>query len=77
MGIIIFVMLTGFFNWWAVFIRLWNLSRAKREKHGKHIEKKFPTIDLNNPKHRAAFTFFSVGTILLLLFSAFGSYQGL
>ena len=75
MGIIIFVILPAFLIGGLFLIVLGIYREHNREKHGRVRERKFPTIDLNNPKHRAAFTFFSVGTILLLLFTAFGSYQ--
>jgi hypothetical protein len=39
--------------------------------HSIHL----PQIDMNKPSHRRAFTLFSVGTTLLLLFSAFGSFK--
>jgi hypothetical protein len=46
--------------------------RARAGKpHGLHL----PQIDMNNPRHRRAFAIFSIGTILLLLFSAFGSFK--
>lgn len=75
MGIIAFVILPSFLIGGVCLIGLGIYREHSRKKHGKLRERKFPTIDLNNPKHRAAFTFFSVGTILLLLFSAFGSYK--
>ena len=34
-----------------------------------------PRIDLNNGKQRAAFLFFSTGTLLLMVFSAIGGYR--
>jgi hypothetical protein len=34
-----------------------------------------PRIDLNNPRHRTAFVSASFGAVLLLIFSAFGSFQ--
>jgi nitrate/TMAO reductase-like tetraheme cytochrome c subunit len=75
MGIIAFVILPSFVLG-GVFLFVLGIYREhKREKHGKSRDRKFPTIDLNNPRHRAAFTFFSISTILLLLFTAFGSYQ--
>jgi hypothetical protein len=45
----------------------------RRERQGKPHGMRLPSIDLNNPHQRTAFTFFSIGVILLLLFSAFGS----
>jgi len=75
MGIITFVILPAVLIGGLILIVVGIYREHNRARHGKVRERKFPTIDLNNPKHRAAFTFFSVGTILLLLFTAFGSYQ--
>ena len=51
-------------------------TRAHRQKiAGTFKCKNFPVLDLNDPKHRISFTIFSVGTILLLVFTAFGSFK--
>lgn len=75
MGIIAFVILPSFLMGGVLLAAFGIYREHKREKHGILRERKFLVIDLNNPKHRAAFTFFSVGTILLLLFTAFASYK--
>jgi hypothetical protein len=50
------------------------LERRREKKHGKR-EHALPRIDLNEPRHRFAFSIFSLGTILLLLLTAIGSYR--
>jgi nitrate/TMAO reductase-like tetraheme cytochrome c subunit len=75
MGIIAFVILPGFLIIGLLLIAVGIIREHRRERHGKKRSERFPVIDLNNPKHRSALTYFSVGTILLLLFSAFGSFK--
>ena len=75
MGIIAFVILPGFLIIGLILIAFGIIREHRRERQGKIRGAHFPVIDLNNPKHRSALTFFSVGTILLLLFSAFGSFK--
>jgi len=75
MGIIAFVILPAFLLL-GLGIAMVGIFRARRHAlaghpHGTHL----PRIDLNNPHHRAAVVVVSLGTILLLLFSAFGSFQ--
>ncbi len=75
MGIIAFVILPAFLLL-GLGIAIVGIFRARRHAlaghpHGTHL----PRIDLNNPRHRTAFVTVSLGTILFLLFSAFGSYE--
>ena len=75
MGIIAFVLLPGIMiiGLGVAVAGIWREhSRVRRGISGEHH---FPKIDLNNPHHRTAFTFVAGGAILLLLFSAFGSYE--
>jgi len=74
-GIITFIILPGFLIMGLILIAVGIIREHRRERHGKKRHERFPVVDLNNPKHRSAVTFFSVGTILLLLFSAFGSFK--
>ncbi len=75
MGIIAFVILPMILLA-GLAIALFGILRThRRAKAGLAREMQLPRIDLNNPRHRTAFVFFSGGAILLLLFSAFGSYK--
>jgi nitrate/TMAO reductase-like tetraheme cytochrome c subunit len=74
MGIIAFVLLPGFMIIGLLLVAYGIIREHKREKAGKsHL--KFPKLDLNDPKVRFSVVVFSVGTILLLLFTAFGSFK--
>ncbi len=75
MGIIAFVILPTFLIFGLILISYGILRESRKIKSGKHKEFEFPKIDLNNPKQFSAFIVFSVGTVLLLMFSAFGSYK--
>ena len=75
MGIIAFIILPGFLIIGLLLVALGIYREHRHDIKGKHREHILPKIDLNDPRHRRAFTIFSVGTILLLLFSAFGSYK--
>ena len=75
MGIIAFVILPAILLI-GVAIGITGIFRARhRANMGKPSQMQLPHIDLNNPHHRTAFTFFALGTILLLVFSAFGSFK--
>ncbi len=75
MGIITFVILPVFLIVGLLLIAFGIIREHRREHKGKHREHFLPVVDLNDPQHRRAFTIFSIGTILLLLFSAFGSFK--
>lgn len=75
MGVVIFVILPGFLVI-GLLIIAWGIWREhKLRLQGKGTEDHLPVIDLNNPRHRTAFVFISVGTILFLAVSAFGSFK--
>ena len=75
MGVIVFVILPVFLIVGLILIAVGMLRRSHRLKAGKDIVFKFPQIDFSDKKNRTAFSVFFVGTILLLFFSAFGSYK--
>ena len=75
MGIVAFVILPVFLLL-GIGIAIFGILRERRRmRTGKHHEFTLPRVDLNDPKHRRAFVLFSGGTILLLMFSAFGSFK--
>src|SRR3989304_3686492 len=71
MGIIAFVILPAILLFGVGLIVVGIVRQHWRERKGTAKEFHFPLIDLNNPHHRTATVYFSFGTILLLLFSAF------
>ncbi len=75
LGIITFVILPSFLILGLIVVALGIIREHRREAQGKHRDHALPIVDLNDSRHRRAVLIFSVGTILLLLFSAFGSYK--
>jgi len=74
MGIVAFVILPTFLLFGIALIIFGILKERKRLASGK-AARHMPIIDLNNPAHRFSTMIFSIGTILLLIFSAFGSFK--
>ncbi|MCX6122196.1 MAG: NapC/NirT family cytochrome c [Ignavibacteriales bacterium] len=74
-GILTFIILPIFilFGLGLVFYGTWREHR--REKRGLPHELKLPRIDLNDPRQRNAFFWISLGGLMLLIFSAFGSFK--
>lgn len=75
MGIIAFVILPAIMIIGLIVAIVGIIREHRLERLGKPHGLHLPQIDMNKPSHRRAFTLFSVGTILLLLFSAFGSFK--
>jgi len=75
MGIITFVILPMVLFVGIILVAFGIIREHRRERLGKPHGLHLPQIDLNNSHHRAAFTLFSIGTIVLLAFSAFGSFK--
>ncbi len=75
MGIIAFVILPTFLLIGIVLIIAGIIREHRRERAGKPHGLHLPQIDLNNPRQRTAFAYFSFGAIVLLMFSAFGSFK--
>jgi len=75
MGIVAFVIFPSIMIFGLLLIAVGIWREHQRERSGKPHGLRLPHIDLNNPRHRTAFFYFSVGSILLLMFSAFGSFK--
>jgi len=75
MGIIAFVILPVFLLMGLALVMFGIFREHRRERLGIARRHRLPRIDLNDPRHRLVFTVFSLGTILLLVFSAFGSFK--
>lgn len=75
MGIITFVILPTFLFVGVALIIGGIMRQHRRESAGTAKELRLPEINLNNPRHRTAFFFFSFGGLMLLIFSAFGSFK--
>ncbi|MGD1044101.1 MAG: NapC/NirT family cytochrome c [Bacteroidota bacterium] len=74
-GILTFIILPIFILLGLVFVFYGTWREHKREKQGLPHDLKLPHVDLNDPKQRNAFFWFSFGALLLLIFSAFGSFK--
>jgi hypothetical protein len=75
MGIIAFVILPAILVVGLIVALLGVWREHRRALAGTQIEHHLPQIDFNNPRHRTAFGFVAAGTLLLLVFSAFGSFK--
>lgn len=75
LGIITFIVLPIFLIIGLLQIAYGIIRERRRAKKGIHRSGKFVIIDLNDTKQRRMAATFSIGTILLLLLSAFGSYK--
>ena len=75
MGIIAFIILPVFLIIGLLLIAYGIIRERNRIRRGLSREGKFLVIDFNDPRQRIMVTTFGIGTILLLLFSAFGSYK--
>lgn len=74
MGIIAFVVLPAFLIIGLILIAYGIIREHRRVRLGIK-DRKFPVINLNDPKQRSAIVIFLGGTILLLIFTAFGSFK--
>lgn len=75
LGILTYIIIPSLLIMGLLLIAFGIIRERKREHQGKFRDSGLPVIDLNDPKKRAMFVTFSVGTILLLVFSAFGSFK--
>ena len=75
LGIITFIVLPAILIMGLLIIAFGIYREHFRERHGRHRDERLPKIDLNDPRQRRAVTIFTVGTVLLLIFTAFGSFK--
>jgi nitrate/TMAO reductase-like tetraheme cytochrome c subunit len=75
MGILTYIIIPSFLILGLLLIAYGIFREKRRESKGLFRGSYLPVIDLNDPKKRAMFLTFSIGTIVLLLFSAFGSFK--
>jgi hypothetical protein len=75
MGIIAFVILPAFLIGGLAIATFGIWQEHRRQRIGTPIEHHLPVIDLNNPRHQTALGVIVTGSLLLLVFSAFGSFQ--
>lgn len=75
LGILTYIIIPSFLILGLLLIAYGIFREKRREVKGIVRGSYLPVIDLNDPKKRAMFVTFALGTILLLLFSAFGSFK--
>jgi nitrate/TMAO reductase-like tetraheme cytochrome c subunit len=75
LGIITFIILPTILILGLLLIAFGIYREHFREKHGKHRNEQLPKIDLNDLKQRRAISIFLIGTVVLLIFSAYGSFK--
>ena len=75
MGIVAFIILPVFLIIGLLVIAYGWYREHKLSKRIDFKARKFPVLDLNDPKQLRAVLFFSIGTVILLFFSAFGSFK--
>lgn len=75
LGLIIYVLLPAILFIGLLLIPIGMWIQIRKEKQNVKTQKGWPIIDLNDPKHKTAFTIFSVGTAIFLLASSVGSYE--
>lgn len=74
-GILTFIILPIFILIGIVFVFYGIWREHEREKQGLPYKLKLPRFDLNDPRQRNAFFWISLGGLMLLIFSAFGSFK--
>ncbi|MGD0589718.1 MAG: NapC/NirT family cytochrome c [Bacteroidota bacterium] len=75
MGIITFIVLPIILIIGLLLIAFGVMRERRRKKQGLVIDHRLPRIDLNDSKQRTAFVTISLAGLLLLGFSAFGSFK--
>lgn len=75
-GLVIFLLLPAVLLFGLLLIPLGMLLERRRfRRTGAYSIPRFPVIDLNDPRQRAAAAIFAVGSVVLLFLSVFGSFQ--
>lgn len=74
-GIVTFILLPSVLIFGLLLIAFGIYREDKRLKQGDASAPRLPQIDMNDPKQRRAVTIFVFGTIILLIFTAFGSFK--
>lgn len=75
LGIITYIVLPTFVILGILFVIFGALKENRRLLSLGQKKHSLPVIDLNNPKHQVATLIFSVGGLLLLIFSSFGTFK--
>ncbi len=75
-GVVIYILLPAVMVMGLILIPIGMFYQMWIDRKRETIDRPpWPRIDLNDPRHRNAFFVFSIGTTILLFFSAIGSYE--
>jgi len=75
-GLFAYIILPAFLVLGLILIPIGMRARVRRERRGKEkADGQWPVVDLNNRRHRNAFSIFVITTVVFLLASAVGSYE--
>ncbi|HZY24227.1 MAG TPA: NapC/NirT family cytochrome c, partial [Bacteroidales bacterium] len=76
LGLFIYIILPGFLILGLLVIPIGMIRERRRIRlSGDKEQKRYPKIDLNDPRHRNAFIIFTITTILILFLSTLGSFK--
>ncbi len=76
LGLFIYIILPGFLILGLLVIPIGMIRERRRiRRSGDKEQKRYPQIDLNDPRHRNAFIIFTITTILILFLSTLGSFK--
>ena len=75
-GLFSYIILPGFLLLGLILIPIGMRAKHRRElKQKEEMKTKWPVVDLNDKRHRNAFSIFVISTVIFLLASAVGSYE--
>jgi hypothetical protein len=76
LGLFIYIILPGFLLLGLIMMPVGiMISRKRAAGIARDEKKRFPSVDLNNPKHRKAFIGFTIATVIILFLSTYGSFE--
>jgi nitrate/TMAO reductase-like tetraheme cytochrome c subunit len=76
LGLVVYILLPAVLIAGLILIPIGMFLKIRREKKSGAVKQsQWPSIDLNNIRHRNAFMIFTIGTTIFLFLSALGSYE--
>ena len=76
LGLFIYIILPGFMIMGLLMIPIGMIIRRRKQRRDAENGKlRLPLIDLNDVRHRNAFTVFTIATIVILFLSTYGSFE--
>ena len=76
LGLFIYIILPGFLILGFLLVPIGMYFKRRRIRKDSSVSKeRLPVVDLNDPRHRNAFIFFTIITIIILFLSTLGSFE--